>query len=123
MGRHLTDYTVNVLAESHTAESWFVSCQYLVGCPSGFTLVTVANGCGHTCMHWLSVLQRAGVVMTQLQELGVRSFLLTSGTLSPMDSYAAELGILMPVRVENAHVVKPTQARSPPPRVLLEVLE
>jgi hypothetical protein len=53
----------------------------------------------------------AGVVMKQLEELGVRSFLLTSGTLSPMDSYAAELAIAMPIRVENAHVVKPAQVR------------
>jgi Rad3-related DNA helicase len=31
----------------------------------------------------------------------VRSILLTSGTLSPLDSFAAELRIPFPVRLEN----------------------
>ncbi len=35
----------------------------------------------------------------------VRSILLTSGTLSPLDSFAHELGLAFPVRLENGHVI------------------
>lgn len=42
------------------------------------------------------------------------SILLTSGTLSPLDSFAAELGLPFPVRLENPHVIDPSQVwRSP----------
>lgn len=51
----------------------------------------------------------AGVVMQRLQAAGVRSILLTSGTLSPLPATAEELCVPMPVRLENPHVVKPSQ--------------
>lgn len=53
----------------------------------------------------------AGVVMQRLQAVGVRSILLTSGTLSPLAATAEELCVPMPVRLENPHVVKPSQVR------------
>lgn len=53
----------------------------------------------------------AGVVMQRLQTVGVRSILLTSGTLSPLAATAEELCIPIPVRLENPHVVKPSQVR------------
>ena len=40
----------------------------------------------------------------------VRSILLTSGTLSPLDSFAHELGLDFPVRLENPHVISREQA-------------
>lgn len=40
---------------------------------------------------------------------GVRCVLLTSGTLSPLDSFALELGVPFPVRLENPHVIGPHQ--------------
>jgi regulator of telomere elongation helicase 1 len=40
----------------------------------------------------------------------VRSLILTSGTLSPMNSFAKELGVPFEVRLENAHVIGPQQA-------------
>lgn len=40
----------------------------------------------------------------------VRSILLTSGTLSPLDSFAGELGLDFPVRLENPHVISSEQA-------------
>jgi len=46
-----------------------------------------------------------GIALEQLLELSVRSVLLTSGTLSPLDSYAGELRIPFPVRLENGHVI------------------
>jgi regulator of telomere elongation helicase 1 len=50
-----------------------------------------------------------GVVMTALQREGVRSIVLTSGTLSPMNSFAHELKLPFPVRLENPHVISPGQ--------------
>jgi hypothetical protein len=39
----------------------------------------------------------------------IRCVILASGTLSPMDSWAAELGSPFPVRLENGHVIKEPQ--------------
>jgi regulator of telomere elongation helicase 1 len=50
-----------------------------------------------------------GVAMKQIAKLGVRSLILTSGTLSPLDSFAAEMQIPFDVRLENGHVVGPQQ--------------
>ena len=47
----------------------------------------------------------AGLAMKQLAELGPRSILLTSGTLSPMESFQAELGIEFNQKLENPHVI------------------
>lgn len=47
--------------------------------------------------------------MQWLKELGVRCVLLTSGTLSPLDSLATELRIPFPVRLENPHVIDPSR--------------
>ena len=38
-----------------------------------------------------------------------RSVVLTSGTLAPLDSFAAELGIEFDHRLENPHVIQPDQ--------------
>eukprot|EP00899_Mesostigma_viride_P006227 jgi/Mesvir1/15605/Mv03214-RA.2 len=51
-----------------------------------------------------------GVAMLDFPNvLGVRSILLTSGTLSPLDSFAHELCLPFPVRLENPHVIQPDQ--------------
>lgn len=39
-----------------------------------------------------------------------RAFLLTSGTLSPMDSFASELGVPFPIKLEADHVIDESQA-------------
>jgi hypothetical protein len=39
----------------------------------------------------------------------VGSIILTSGTLSPLDSFAQELALPFPVRLENPHVIDPSQ--------------
>ena len=46
-----------------------------------------------------------GFSMTRLQQLGVRSILLTSGTLSPLQATAEEVGLKFPVQLENTHIV------------------
>jgi regulator of telomere elongation helicase 1 len=42
-----------------------------------------------------------GVAMEQLRALGVRSIILTSGTLSPLASFAQEFRIPFPITLEN----------------------
>lgn len=49
------------------------------------------------------------VSMANLLRQGVRSIILTSGTLSPLGSFAAELGVPFPVQLENPHVIKEEQ--------------
>ncbi|KVI06000.1 hypothetical protein Ccrd_015675 [Cynara cardunculus var. scolymus] len=50
-----------------------------------------------------------GVAMEEFSRRGVRSIVLTSGTLSPMDSFAEELKLAFPVRLENPHVISSNQ--------------
>lgn len=49
--------------------------------------------------------------MRQLAAMHVRSVLLTSGTLSPLDSFAHELQLPFKISLENPHVVDPSQVR------------
>lgn len=46
-----------------------------------------------------------GFAMTSLVRCNVRTLILTSGTLKPMDSFQAELSTDFPVRLQNEHVV------------------
>lgn len=50
-----------------------------------------------------------GIAMRGFSKLGVGSILLTSGTLSPLDSFAEELKIDFPIRLENPHVISSNQ--------------
>ena len=47
--------------------------------------------------------------MRGLEALKVRSVLLTSGTLSPLDSFAQELQLEFPLSLENPHVIADSQ--------------
>lgn len=53
----------------------------------------------------------AGIIMQDLAKSGVRNFILTSGTLSPLDSFAYELALEFPkeCRLENPHVIDTRQ--------------
>ena len=53
----------------------------------------------------------SGISMRALQTLRVRSVLLTSGTLSPLDSFANELQLPFPITLENPHVIDRSQVR------------
>ncbi|MDP2438363.1 MAG: helicase C-terminal domain-containing protein, partial [archaeon] len=50
-----------------------------------------------------------GIAMSRLLSQGIRSMILTSGTLSPLDSYAGEMMIDFQVQLENPHVIQPSQ--------------
>lgn len=46
-----------------------------------------------------------GVAMLELQQLGVKSLLLTSGTLSPMAALKEDIKLPFPIQLENPHVI------------------
>ncbi|KAG5282719.1 hypothetical protein AALO_G00059110 [Alosa alosa] len=50
-----------------------------------------------------------GFSMQELVQQGVRSIILTSGTLSPLSSFTAEMQIPFPVSLENPHVIQRDQ--------------
>ncbi|CAL1684007.1 unnamed protein product [Lasius platythorax] len=50
-----------------------------------------------------------GFGMEQMVEQGIRSVILTSGTLSPMKPFISELGIPIAVQLENPHIVTKQQ--------------
>lgn len=52
-----------------------------------------------------------GMAMKALAAYAVRSILLTSGTLSPLESFAAELQLEFPIRLQNPHIIAPSQVR------------
>lgn len=64
------------------------------------------HGTGPTLSFWCF---SPGVAMSDLKRRGVKSVVLTSGTLSPMTSFASELGLNFKVRLENPHVIDPGQ--------------
>jgi regulator of telomere elongation helicase 1 len=47
--------------------------------------------------------------MAGLREMPLRSVLLTSGTLSPLESFAHELQLGFKYTLENPHVINPEQ--------------
>ena len=50
-----------------------------------------------------------GVAMEDLKALGVRSLILTSGTLSPMDAFKEDMKVPFKVELENPHVIDRNQ--------------
>lgn len=52
-----------------------------------------------------------GVAMRALQALKIRCVLLTSGTLSPLESFAHELQLDFPLSLENPHVITDSQVQ------------
>ncbi|KAH8555341.1 helicase C-terminal domain-containing protein [Umbelopsis sp. PMI_123] len=51
-----------------------------------------------------------GLAMKDLVNLRVRCVILASGTLAPLSSFASELLLKFPVRLENSHVINANQA-------------
>ncbi|XP_057860129.2 regulator of telomere elongation helicase 1 homolog isoform X2 [Cryptomeria japonica] len=50
-----------------------------------------------------------GIAMEEFSRIGVRSIILTSGTLAPLESFAVELNLPFDVRLENPHVIESNQ--------------
>jgi len=65
-----------------------------------------AGSGGRTLSYWCFAPSEA---MRELANLKVRSILVTSGTLSPLESYALELDLPFPNRLENPHIISPQQ--------------
>ena len=51
----------------------------------------------------------AGIGFNQIAKMNPRSIILTSGTLSPMDTFSAELQVQFPVQLINKHVIDRNQ--------------
>lgn len=47
-----------------------------------------------------------GFGMKELAEQGARNIILTSGTLSPLDSFTTELQVPFPIQLENPHIIQ-----------------
>ena len=58
---------------------------------------------GRTLSYWCF---NPGLTMKELINQGVRCIVLTSGTLSPLNSFKSELQIPFPVQLENPHVIE-----------------
>ena len=50
-----------------------------------------------------------GIAMEELKKLGVRTIILTSGTLSPMASFKEDMKLPFPIQLENKHVIEDKQ--------------
>lgn len=50
-----------------------------------------------------------GIAMEDLKSLGVRTVILTSGTLSPMESFKEDMKLPFPIQLENKHVIQDKQ--------------
>lgn len=57
----------------------------------------------------LNVITNLFYRMEQMVEQGIRSVVLTSGTLSPLTPFISELGIPITVQLENPHIVTKEQ--------------
>ena len=63
---------------------------------------TEGRSLNYWCFH-------AGITMRDIMRQGVRSLILTSGTLSPLDSFTSELDVSFPVQLQNPHVITSKQ--------------
>jgi regulator of telomere elongation helicase 1 len=63
---------------------------------------TASAAPGPTLNYWCF---NPGLAMEDIAALGVRSIIVTSGTLAPLSSFAAELSTQFQVRLENPHVI------------------
>ncbi|XP_076231617.1 regulator of telomere elongation helicase 1 [Calliopsis andreniformis] len=70
------------------------------------TKKSVSKSDGKVISYWCF---SPGFSMQQMMEQGVRSIILTSGTLSPLKPFISELGIPIEVQLENPHIVKGDQ--------------
>ncbi|KAA6423773.1 MAG: regulator of telomere elongation helicase 1-like [Trebouxia sp. A1-2] len=105
-GARSTNYRLHVFADCLRVV--FNSNQAAApGLPPAHLGYKVHSGPAHpTLSYWCF---SPGVSMRQLAGMHVRSVLLTSGTLAPLDSFAHELQLPFKISLENPHVIDPSQ--------------
>ena len=61
--------------------------------------------------YWTLIYKWVTIFFQAFSDVGsaVRSVILTSGTLSPMDSFQSELGVPFPIQLEASHVISAKQ--------------
>ncbi|KJE91589.1 DEAH helicase isoform 6, variant [Capsaspora owczarzaki ATCC 30864] len=72
----------------------------------GSTVHVAPSAAGRTLSFWCF---SPGFAMRDLTKIGVRSIILTSGTLSPLASFGAEMQLPFPITLENPHVISKSQ--------------
>ncbi|KAK0150548.1 Regulator of telomere elongation helicase 1 [Merluccius polli] len=75
-------------------------------CLTGCFFLCLSDPLGNILSYWCF---SPGFSMQDLVHQGVRSIILTSGTLSPLLSFTAEMQIPFPVALENSHVIQRDQ--------------
>ncbi|KAK3864798.1 hypothetical protein Pcinc_029539 [Petrolisthes cinctipes] len=86
---------VNIEEPKKRPEGW--------GAPKPNTLTSKA---GRVISYWCF---NPGFGMKDLAEQGAKCIILTSGTLSPLDSFTSELQVPFPIQLENPHIIQPYQ--------------
>lgn len=64
------------------------------------------NGMGRVISYWCFA---PSLAMQELSNLNIRSIIVTSGTLSPLQSYGMELGLNFKEQLENPHIISDNQ--------------
>ncbi|XP_042610078.1 regulator of telomere elongation helicase 1-like isoform X2 [Cyprinus carpio] len=97
MGNGMKEFKVHI----HPVTNNFTTKQQTDLCASSSTKKQ-----GNVLSYWCF---SPGFSMQELLGQGVRSIILTSGTLSPLSSFTCEMKIPFPVSLENLHVIQPDQ--------------
>ena len=64
------------------------------------------SGSGRVISYWCFA---PSLAMQELENLNIRSIIVTSGTLSPLQSYSMELGLNFKEQLENPHIISDNQ--------------
>ncbi|ORC93419.1 helicase [Trypanosoma theileri] len=85
----------------HNDEGDEDACRFVIQSVKGMDGRQMQRSLGYWCLDTSRTVQRL--------VSGLRSLLLTSGTLSPLDHFAAELGLCFDVSLKGSHVIQPHQ--------------
>lgn len=103
---HFVQCIKRVFGESTEARCLAKAKSYRVHVTPKETGNSTNDSSGRTVSYWCFAPAEA---MRELANLNIRSILVTSGTLSPLDSYAMELDLPFPHRIENPHIIPDDQ--------------
>ncbi|XP_004302912.1 PREDICTED: regulator of telomere elongation helicase 1 homolog [Fragaria vesca subsp. vesca] len=98
----ISDILNTVFRDISNAKSYRVHVQEVQGSATDGLKGKPSRTLSWWCFH-------PGIAMEEFSKMDVGSIILTSGTLSPLESFAQELKLEFPVRLENPHVITPNQ--------------
>ncbi|TYK04039.1 regulator of telomere elongation helicase 1 isoform X1 [Cucumis melo var. makuwa] len=91
----------------HFVNAWHMTCLSSNSVGQAQTGVSEAIGKASRTLSWWCF--NPGIALEAFPKKEVGSIILTSGTLSPFDSFAQELKLDFPIRLENPHVISSNQ--------------